>query len=145
MYYTPFTRVEPPPWNTGRRVPSVAKVSTGRVFYSYAKLSAVEEYDTICIPILRPDNYFGCKQWEVNETVYLVVQHRLVHPLYGRCCVFRHAWHVFRPWALRAMRYSHRAPLNGELADWYELKWQDVAPFTWGFYVDRVVKYALLF
>ena len=52
-----------------------------------------------------------------NDTVYLVVQHGLVHPIYGRCCVFRRVWHVFRPWALRAMRYSHRAPLNGELAD----------------------------
>lgn len=66
MFYYPFDRVEPPSWRAGRPLPPNAKSSSGRVWYDWANLRAVEQYDEICVPIFRPDNYFGCLQHEVR-------------------------------------------------------------------------------
>ena len=117
-------------------------IMAGRMVCNNSIPSFLPLYGMLLFHWIRPDNYFGCQQFEVNETVYLVILYNLVHPLYGRCCVFKRGWHVFTPSFLESMRYSHRSPLNGQLADWYELKWQDVPPFVWGFYVDRLVKYS---
>ena len=67
MYYYPFSRVEPPNWGAGRARPPGAKYSAGRVWYDFANQRAIEHYDSICVPIFRPDNYFGCLQHEVRQ------------------------------------------------------------------------------
>ena len=77
---------------------------------------------------------------QVNDTVYLVVL-GAPHVYYGKCCTFKRPWHVFRPWVTSPMHYSHAAPLNGSAADWWEFKYQDVAPFMWGFYRNRTAGY----